>query len=534
MWQAIAHKGVLSAAGLIAIFVALVAWAVASPPGSSPDEDYHLASIWCGQGLREGACGVGDSPSTRAVPKSLLDSPCFARDPNASGECQYQVLSHDAGKMAVSSRGNFTGDYPPVFYWVLSHFVGPHIPRSVLVMRIVSALIGVLLVGAVTLVARPVVGRALTTGLLVSVVPTGAFLIASVNPSGWAVIGVPTLAVATYAFLRTRGARRGLLAGLAALALTMAAGSRADAAAYSVVALAAAVVLAFPWPKPRLALLYPAALAGVAGWVFLSAGQSAAVDGTQGVPPIRTLSGLLDITLNVPSLWLGNFGTWGLGWFDTPMPALVPALAWAAFGAVVVLATRRVGAQQALAAAGVFVATTVVAVYFQSLSGAPVGAYIQPRYLLPMVALLVVVLLLGRGDTAPLLSRSQAVLVAVGLGLANSAALYVNIHRYVTGLHSGIVNLNDHVEWWWSLGPFSPMVVWLLGSLAFLAAAVLCLEGMRGSRAGAVVDDVAEHDDVVHERVAGAAVVSGGTAGAATAGRLGPLLRPEVSDTPLH
>ena len=35
----------------LAAFAALAGWSLASPAGSSPDDDYHLASIWCAQGL---------------------------------------------------------------------------------------------------------------------------------------------------------------------------------------------------------------------------------------------------------------------------------------------------------------------------------------------------------------------------------------------------------------------------------------------------------------------------------------------------
>ena len=45
---------ILGIAAPVALFVALGSWVLASPVGSSPDDDYHMASIWCGQGVREG------------------------------------------------------------------------------------------------------------------------------------------------------------------------------------------------------------------------------------------------------------------------------------------------------------------------------------------------------------------------------------------------------------------------------------------------------------------------------------------------
>jgi len=49
-------EGRLKVAGLVCVLVALGAWSVASPVGASPDEDYHLVSIWCSHGERPGLC----------------------------------------------------------------------------------------------------------------------------------------------------------------------------------------------------------------------------------------------------------------------------------------------------------------------------------------------------------------------------------------------------------------------------------------------------------------------------------------------
>ena len=40
----------------VALLAALLAWGVSSPPGSSPDEDYHMGSIWCAGGIEAGVC----------------------------------------------------------------------------------------------------------------------------------------------------------------------------------------------------------------------------------------------------------------------------------------------------------------------------------------------------------------------------------------------------------------------------------------------------------------------------------------------
>ena len=54
----------------ISAFIALSVWAFASPPGSAPDDDFHLPAIWCSHGAVEGICdpevagdGYGKTPT---------------------------------------------------------------------------------------------------------------------------------------------------------------------------------------------------------------------------------------------------------------------------------------------------------------------------------------------------------------------------------------------------------------------------------------------------------------------------------------
>ena len=64
----------------ISAFVALSVWAFASPPGSAPDDDFHLPAIWCSHGDVAGICdpefagdGYGKTP-TPLSPSAI----CFA------------------------------------------------------------------------------------------------------------------------------------------------------------------------------------------------------------------------------------------------------------------------------------------------------------------------------------------------------------------------------------------------------------------------------------------------------------------------
>jgi hypothetical protein len=113
--------------------------------------------------------------------------------------------------------------------------------------------------------------------------------------------------------------------------------------------------------------------------------------------------------------------------------------------------------------------------YTLSVNGLLVGQVVQPRYLLPLLGILIATVVhrnsLGAGMS---LSRGQFVLFGLGLFSANTISLHTNLRRYLTGLDENYLNLNWAIEWWWVDKPFpealiwlSPNYVWVAGSLAF-------------------------------------------------------------------
>jgi hypothetical protein len=94
-----------------------------------------------------------------------------------------------------------------------------------------------------------------------------------------------------------------------------------------------------------------------------------------------------------------------------------------------------------------------------------VGETVQPRYILPLMPILLAVLLVDRtADRSLSISRVQAVVIAVALTVANTAAIYANARRYVTGIDGPL--LIDDLEWWWQSAP-PPGTVAVVGGVAF-------------------------------------------------------------------
>lgn len=470
------------------LFISLVSWGLSSAVGSSPDDDYHMASIWCGQGLREGLCEVGAEESERSVPRVLNErSSCYAHDPNKSAACA--VAPYD--DFVSTDRGNFTGGYPPVFYAVMSIFAQSSVSAAIFQMRVANAFIFVTLMSVLFFLLPRSRRDPLALGALVSLVPLGMFLIPSTNPSSWAVMSAATLWVAVLAFFEASSRKKRVIFGVIALVSTvLGAGARSDAAVYGSIAMMAAMVLSFEKTRRYFAsCLLPIGLLVISVLLFLSAGQSAVLTPDAldtGMTQQEMLSLLiLDLQL-LPELWIGALGSWGLGWLDTAMPGLVWVTSVAVFSSLIFSGLRTAPPRKAMAFAGVFVSLVVIPMYILVNDGVVVGGYVQPRYIYPLMILLAGVALLQLNRRNLVFSTLQMYAVAAVLSVANGTALHINIRRYISGVDVGGFNLSAAPEWWWNI-PIGPMEVWAVGTFSFafalFAFATYLVRPRRSSRA---------------------------------------------------
>ncbi|MEB0201770.1 DUF2142 domain-containing protein [Cryobacterium sp. 5I3] len=479
----------------VLLFLCLAGWAFSSPAGSSPDDDFHLASIWCGDGIRPGLCENDGNPVERVVPTALAKSYCYIFTPERSAACQGDWVSTDSGETGPTLRGNWSGDYPPVFYSVMGLFASGSVGVSIIAMRLFNILLFVGLTACLYLLLP--VGRrpALVGGLAITMVPLGMFLVPSTNPSSWAIISAGTLWIALLGYFESHGRRKLALGVIATVSTVIGASARADAAVYAVIAVAAVTILCFARNRTFIvALILPAALVAISAGFFFAANQSSFAanglpSGPAGAAPADPGWMYLLTTnfLNVPHLWADVFGSGPLGWLDTNLPAVVWVTGLAVFCGVTFSGLRSLPVRKGVALAGIAGALWLIPTYILVRSNTTVGFQVQPRYLLPLIIVLAGVALLPASGMRLDLTRTQRVLVICGLSGANAVALHVNIRRYVTGLDVTSWNLNAHAEWWWRI-PVEPMSVWLIGSLAF--AGCLCVMAwlLRGSANGTLRD----------------------------------------------
>ncbi|EPR76616.1 hypothetical protein ADILRU_1101 [Leifsonia rubra CMS 76R] len=464
------------------VFAALAAWALSSPVGSSPDDDFHLTSIWCATGDSDYCAPSGD-PGTRLVPPAVADPACFAYDAEKSAGCQSR-FDFAAGATEETERGNFAGGYPVVYYGTMSAFVGPDVHTSVLVMRLVNIALFVGL-GVALYLLLPVNRRQiLVWQWALTTVPLGLFVLSSNNPSAWAVMGVGYGWLALLGFYEARGRRRVPLGALFLLSAVMASGSRSDATIFFVLAVFAAVLLSVR----RTRRFWISSLLPMVGFVIcaLLFRASRSVDAvTSGVDEPLGLGVIIPrIAYNfteVPSIWTGIFGqSWGLGWLDTSMPAIVWASGLAALIGGGFVAARAVSARKTLVVLLGLTALAAIPVTVLVLAGKDVGDDFQPRYLLPLIVVFVGAVFFTASGQRVQFARAQVWLIVVALSGAQFVALYLNIRRYVTGIDTLSPNLDAGREWWWAL-IVTPNIAWLVGSLCFAVALALLLPAHRTS-----------------------------------------------------
>jgi len=460
-------------------FLALAAWAFASPVGAGPDDDYHLVSTWCANG--GGAdCEPGAEADTRVVTGEFENVVCYAQKSKESAACQDDTWAAGADTWETD-RGNFVGEYPPVYYAAMHLFAGADIQTSALVMRLVNAALFVGLATALAVLLPLSRRRTLLWGWLITLVPLGIFLLPSNNPSGWAITGVGTAFLALLGWFEMTGRRRWALGALYLVGILMASGARGDASVYAAGATVTAVILTAARTRPwAISAILPAVGLIIAVVFFATAGQAGVAtvgftsdsgSSPHGPDAQIPLSGFALVAYNVlmlPYLWTGVWGTWGLGWFDTLMPAIVPWAATAAFVVVGFAGLGRLTGRKVIALGGVLLVLVLLPVYVLTVGEDRVGEMLQPRYLLPLIVLFAFLLVLEPDRRQLRFTRVQTVIVLGALAVANFVALHIDIRRYVTGTDQQGLNLDAGAEWWWTGFPVGPTIVWIVGTLAFV------------------------------------------------------------------
>lgn len=467
---------------ILAAALVLTSWAVSSPTGSGPDDDFHGPSIWCRSSQGAETCvTVRDNGDRGEVIVRLEENRpvCYAFRPEDPGECG---ISENVEVRASESL------YPPVFYNFASRFVGDSPIASQVPVRLAVGASVLGLFALAWLVSLPWLRVPMAVSWVVGSMPLAVSLFASINPSGWTIAALAAMwGPIVTAYLST-GARRWWAVAVWLLAVFMAAGSRGDGAVYA--GLISGLALVLLWRKDRWPMLVvTGAVAIVALGLFLPSGhaRTAVESFTDGVAELEPAAVLWSVVTSFPTMWSGLTGApWGtgtvwqnpLGWLDVPMPAGVWMPITLVLGGLIFAGMKYWNVRKALAVIALLVVSIAVPARALTQVGLPMGELYQPRYIVPillvMVGLLLIRLPAPRTLTFPI---GTLVIMWVMLSYAGTIALHSWIRRYITGVDPVSASLGDPV--WWDLTWASPNQVWAMGSIAWVVLVAVVLSQLR-------------------------------------------------------
>lgn len=491
---------------LLAAAVVLSGWLLAAPPGASPDDGYHLGSIWCAEGFQDGLCveDLAAQDSSRAlVPQAVLSIACFTYDGALSAACQLEALDSGLQRL-VPAVTNINGERPTLYYRTMHRLIGDgqDVAMATARIRVANVVVTLVLVALTALLAHPRLRTAFLLSWTVTVVPLGLFLLTSVNTSAWGIAGLTT-AWANVVTARDHPTRRNrLLAGaLAIVGIVMALGSRTEAVAHIGII---AVALAAMWGSEHLQRTgwrwrdlgrREAVRITVASVIALLLGAILVALAPRSADLGDLLSGLrsgysriaardigepiLAIAFEVPTLWGGALGNiWGLGALDTPIPSLASFPLMGVYVGLVAVGLLAGARARTIGVTLLFAALFALPTFSLLRAGLLVYESLQPRqFMVILFPLLGLALYRLRGEASFVLGRAGRTTILLALGVAHSIALLVTMQRHTSGLLPGFLGEPRHVdfgrdiEWWWASAPH-PDVVWMVASVAYLIVVV--------------------------------------------------------------
>ncbi|QPL05825.1 MULTISPECIES: DUF2142 domain-containing protein [Actinomyces] len=366
---------------------------------------------------------------------------------------------------------------PLGYHWVRPLLIGPDAELAAVLIRILNTLLGVVLIASLHTLAPRDEQRAVLLVPLIAWTPMGLYLIASDNPTSWAVVGLYAYNAGMYLATRAQGRRRVGLLVTGALGALMCMAARDDVALFLLL-VGIALLLAVRWTRGVWPELLITVAFGVLGLLeMLSFGGTetmpgAAPDGTEGGVLHRLLIGIMTIPKYIGGFWGVH---WGPGRGDVSLDPRSPyVLVMLAVGALILLALRS-GTWRTWLSTLVLIGTGALLPVVLYAGGVfePLEAF-EARYVLPLLAPALLMLLIVDKDEPVSLSRPQAIWTGACVITAHVIAQQVVLMHYVKG----------DPQWSGDL-PISPMMLLFITSCAFaVLTAVVLVNVTRPARDG--------------------------------------------------
>lgn len=445
-----------------------ILWAFASPAFSSPDENAHATKAIAqahGQLIGEEVEGV--MHLVVQLPDDFRYDPrilCYVGDENRSADCGV-ALGDESGQDWFNT---WTGAYNPVYYALVgwpSLFLGGE--AGLIAMRIVSALMGALFVGAAFQMALASPRRRwMPLALSFAGLPLCVYLMGSVNPNGLEIAASVALWMAVLRLFEAHGddgeavhSTRTWLWIVTAAASAALVTARALGPLWLVVIVGLAALTVGWAPVRRLfttarsyVWLSVIAVFGFFSLAWTFVGGSLSSQAREGDAPLvgagfaEGVVYMLRLTDELLQQSIGEFG-----WLDAILPAWSLWAVVAVAAAIVFLAVGSADRRSAVVIAVAIAACVLVPVFVQARSVGQTGIIWQGRYglFLYLGALILVGWLLSSPHAARVAAMSVRYtwLGAILLSAFGAYAFLFVMYRYVVGLDDRITEMVLAPEW---------------------------------------------------------------------------------------
>ena len=489
--------------GIVFLAICFVCWAFSSPAGSGPDEGWHIGSIYCAFGenydcdLYELASAsqmnvttlkTGDSLKLGSLDVtidnkdgSIAPSVDVASVPWSLDECFRWNSSKSANCGSIDdrpSRQDLPSDrdaYPSGYYKTMNVLTPINGVGKVLLVRVINLSIFLILFLLFIFNYKRTDKVPVLTAITMTLVPLAMFIIPSVNPSSWSYSGI----VFNWVFLnqllstKIRSASRNFLMVGWLVAFLLAVSSRYENILV-IAAISSITVFSRYGFKTFLKLRIVVGISVISGILAISLfiskfGVISRNKFGDTLSQIGVADWIFHWIVRLPEVPIQVFGTGGLGWLDTFVPFVVPAVGFSLFVCAFLFSFINSDRKQILVviSTALFLASVILSQAFQY--RALMNNNIQGRYVLSLVTFLLGSSIYVSKSPIQLFEiKALRQFAILAISFIHLLSLFVNTQRYVNGVSQSFspIILTD-TSWWWPNSPIGPNFLVILGSVSF-------------------------------------------------------------------
>ncbi len=455
----------------IFLCITFVCWSLASPLGSSPDETFHIINIWCAEGTSDTRCLKTETQVAGNFGLTKIDySSCVLARTDDFRLC-------DEAKSFYSQMRTET--YPNGYYRIMNVFNSLPNSLGLLAIRFSNGIFASLMMIAQLYLLGRKQKIAWLTSFTLTLIPMSIFLLSSIHPHAWGIIGC------THGWMFLLTALKGNYAGRFKYYFSWAAwfvsgsiclSSRYDTFLFFLASSVLTVLATQETFKGIVTrrLFWTSAVTSLVGVLFVLR-----------IPIVRkVLRFPFDPLVNeyTNSTWVGVWvvrafaipveilGSGVLGQNFVLMPPLVWILGSACIAAALAFGTVHISRKQI----SIFAISLSLLFYIIIWLNDEMDRDLENmngRYIVALIPFIIgLFVYLSDSPVQMMEVRNLRFIVIAFLSAANSISIRTLLDRSISGEFNefSILPLQlDQADWWWVGIPFGPNFIWALATIAF-------------------------------------------------------------------